>query len=602
MSIAEQIVDLGHSKGIEISLHCLGDVGKTWDLEEAKTVVIISSTTGDGEQPENVIKFWRKLRPKNLASDHLSYLEFALLGLGDTNYNQFCNAPKALYRRLSELGAKPFHPAGWADDGTGLEEVVEPWIEGLWDSLISAMDGKKDNTRSEDPKPVENGTSEAVLTSKLSSISLSPRTLPPCPKSFIAITYSDAIVPASASLQQCPLPSSNGPLLTAHVKSCERLTTSDAVKHYYSIHLECPEFTHMPGDTVSIVCTNTDQDLDMLKERLKLEVDWDKECTLCIAADTRKPKARLPEWLPVSSSLKIIFQHHLDIRAVPKKPLIRGLVEYTQAEKDRDFLSLLCSKEGSSEYMTKVRNAQMTLLELLDLVPSCIPPPTLLIEQLPRLLARPYSLSSSPLATPGQISWLFTLVTEPRPGLATSFLSKLAPMDKLNVQPRLAHYFRPPEDLGLNFIMVGAGSGLGPFLGFLQDRKVRKLRGDKMTGNCWLVFGCRYKDKDFIYKTELEGLVEGGVLDKLSVCFSREGKGPKYVQDYLKEEKQTLTNWLVEKKALFYVCGDAKGMARGVQEVVEEAVEESMGWESGQGKSYVKNMIDEKRYKEDIWT
>ena len=95
--------------------------------------MIVSSTTGDGEQPENVIKFWRKLRPKNLASDHLSYLEFALLGLGDTNYNQFCNAPKALYRRLSELGAKPFHPAGWADDGTGLEEVVEPWIEGLWD-------------------------------------------------------------------------------------------------------------------------------------------------------------------------------------------------------------------------------------------------------------------------------------------------------------------------------------------------------------------------------------------------------------------------------------------------------------------------------------
>ena len=51
-SIAEQVLERLVARGREASLHCLGEVGKTWQLEEARTVVIVSSTTGDGEQPE----------------------------------------------------------------------------------------------------------------------------------------------------------------------------------------------------------------------------------------------------------------------------------------------------------------------------------------------------------------------------------------------------------------------------------------------------------------------------------------------------------------------------------------------------------------------
>ena len=82
-----------------------------------------------------MIKFWRKLRPKTLPADFLSSLWFAQLGLGDTNYNEFCAAPKALHRRLTELGANCFYGPAWADDGTGLEVVVEPWLDGLWEAV-----------------------------------------------------------------------------------------------------------------------------------------------------------------------------------------------------------------------------------------------------------------------------------------------------------------------------------------------------------------------------------------------------------------------------------------------------------------------------------
>merc|ERR1711892_840424 len=133
-------------------------------------------------------------------------------------------------------------------------------------------------------------------------------------------------------------------------------------------------------------------------------------------------------------------------------------------------------KEGGQEYMTKVRDSQMTLLELLALFPSCVPPVTALLEHLPRLNPRPYSLSSSPLATPCTISWVFTLVTQPRPGLATTWMSNLQPMDKVTIQPRTGHHFRPPQDLSESYVMVGAGSGLGPFMGFLEERRARKRR------------------------------------------------------------------------------------------------------------------------------
>ena len=134
-SIAEQVVERAAELGHAASLHSLGEVGKAWQLEDTATAIIVSSTTGDGEQPENVTKFWRKLRPKTLPADHLAHLQYALLGLGDTNYNQFCAAPRALHRRLQELGARALVPPGWADDGTGLEVVVEPWLEQLWPAL-----------------------------------------------------------------------------------------------------------------------------------------------------------------------------------------------------------------------------------------------------------------------------------------------------------------------------------------------------------------------------------------------------------------------------------------------------------------------------------
>ena len=301
------------------------------------------------------------------------------------------------------------------------------------------------------------------------------------------------------------------------------------------------------------------------------------------------------------TSLIKIFSSSVDIRAVPKKLLLRALLEFTDSDEDRQLLTVLASKEGGAEYTAKVREPQLSLLDLLALVPSCRPPASLLLEHLPRLLPRPYSLSSSPSDSPGEISWIFTRVTEPRPGLATSWLSGLQAGSLLSVYPRTSHGFSPPEDLSADYIMVAAGSGIGPFIGFLKDRLARRERGDSVTGRCWLVFGCRYSDGDFLKKEFINQLKQSNLLSKLNVSFSREKLGgPKYVQDSLKLERETLFEWLHQNDATFYICGDAKGMATDVKKTVNEILSEKLGTESGA--EFFKKLVADKRYREDIWS
>ena len=112
----------------------------------ASLFVIVCSTTGNGDAPENASGFWRAIKLRSLPKDTFQGMKYCVLGLGDTNYDKFCHMGKSLDARFADLGGLRVLPLGCADEATGLEEIVDPWmdscIEVIQRTLCSGIDEK----------------------------------------------------------------------------------------------------------------------------------------------------------------------------------------------------------------------------------------------------------------------------------------------------------------------------------------------------------------------------------------------------------------------------------------------------------------------------
>merc|ERR1719445_2220167 len=144
--------------------------------------------------------------------------------------------------------------------------------------------------------------------------------------------------------------------------------------------------------------------------------------------------------------------------------------------------------------------------------------------------------------------------------------------------------FRLPNRVQTPIIMVGPGTGVAPFRGFIQERALQKEQG-KPVGQTHLYFGCRNKDKDFIYREELEKFVEDEVLT-LHTAFSRDQEKKVYVTDRLREQMDNLWYLIGKKGAHVYVCGDAKMMAKDVRNIILEVVKTGGEMSDEDGEKY----------------
>ena len=646
-SIAQLIAEEAEKRGLELSLRCMN---QSFDLLQHNYVIIVSSTTGDGEQPEQTIPFFKHLT--NLSD--LTHLQFAILGLGDTNYSQFCNGPKNIHSRLIRLGAKTFYEPGWADDGVGLELVVEPWISGLWDFLAKApkiklvptvkpiptaapglairhrkMDGIRgdleDNLRYKKTQKwmeVLGGKPDPSLRD-LSLPEDNVLTVPSTTSSYLKLNY----VEAQADDPEGPSYHFTAKHKVNKVKlgSGIQMTKNDAIKDAFQLTMDMDEDTaqdlHLePGDAVDIICGNPDQEVDALLDCLG--VDKDYAVVPCVTGGLMpdcKRSAKIPEYLSSSTpqSLKRIFKYGVEIRSVPKKPMVRMLVDFTTDKAEKRRLEELCSRQGGSVYLSSVRGANLCLLDILLAFPSCLPPVERVLEHLPPLQARPYSIASwenLAVEKSGNRSYdiVFSLVEIlqssgrqfQRCGVSTGRFKRLfenGNVEDFYVYKRNKKSFSPPLDLNVPYIMIGAGSGVAPYRGFMQQRD--HLIGDQkevQTDKTWLVFGCRNRDKDFLYEKDWQTF-KG--LNRLTVCFSRDDNdGVKYVQDVLRENAALLAEKVLNQNALIFVCGDALQMAKDVQDTIVEILHQQSDLTPAGATEKVADLRVKDLYLQDIWT
>jgi sulfite reductase (NADPH) flavoprotein alpha-component len=284
---------------------------------------------------------------------------------------------------------------------------------------------------------------------------------------------------------------------------------------------------------------------------------------------------------------------------------------YVITEKDKKLLAAIAEKDPTAAHFVPMTtpegkaelDAYVWGREVIDPLlahPAAKFTPEEFVKCLRKLQPRLYSIASSQKAHASEVHLTVAAVRyethgRKREGVCSTFLSDRADNSSVPVFVHTAKHFRVPEDLSTHVIMVGPGTGIAPFMAFLQERKVSGA-----TGQNWLFFGDQKAATDFLYREELEAWQKEGVLHKLSTAFSRDQSEKIYVQHRMLEAAEELYSWL-EQGAYFYICGDASRMAKDVDAALHQVVEKAGGKSSEEAAAYVEELKKSKRYRKDVY-
>jgi len=373
--------------------------------------------------------------------------------------------------------------------------------------------------------------------------------------------------------------------------------------------------------------------------------------------------AKVP--FPVPTTYGAVLRHYIDISAVAGRQMLGVFSKFAPSSEAEAFLKKLSSDK--EEYATVVTNGCFKLGEVLQLAAgndiSVSPTPDnttawsipfdIIVSSMSRLQPRYYSISSSPKLHPTTIHVTAVvlkydsipnslLAARSVYGVGTNFLLNVkhaANGEPITALPSYAiegprgtykeealykvpvhvrrSTFRLPTNPKSPVIMVGPGTGVAPFRGFVQERVALARRTMEKNGpdalNDWgtisLFYGCRKSTEDFLYAEEWPKYVEDlkGKF-KLQCAFSREPPykpdGSKiYVQDLIWEDRKNIADAILVGKGYIYICGDAKSMSKAVEEVLMRILGEAKGGSAEvEGAAEIKLLKERSRMLLDVWS
>lgn len=264
----------------------------------------------------------------------------------------------------------------------------------------------------------------------------------------------------------------------------------------------------------------------------------------------------------------------------------------------KKLFTAIVRENGSSLLQPENKVTLQQYLESCDLVTLLREyKPTLTAEQLTSMLLplmpRYYSIASSMHHVKQQAHLTVAAV-----GVASDYLCKHVELFDTSIRiahHKSPHFCLPKESHTKPIIMVGPGTGIAPFRGFLQERVALKASSDN-----WLFFGERYSSQDFYYQEYLEELQTKGVL-KLATAFSRDSDQKVYVQDKLYQNKEEVWKWLDQKGSYFFICGDKNNMAKAVDETLQRIISEEGHMSLPAAKEYLQCLKISKRLMRDVY-
>jgi len=528
------------SRGAAIPVYALSEYTKVkWN--RTQTVLIVTSTYGDGDPPDNARAFWNFMN--GASAPKLSGITYAVLALGDKNYDQFCRFGRTLDERLEALGAQRLCTR--ADCDADYESTADAWFAQIQSTLEA--------TASEIS---QSGHSESL-------------------PDGLDILPSNNREPLTA-VTTAPAYSKTKPF-SAQVLENRILTGAKSEKEvrHISFSLLDSGISYQVGDALGIWPANCPELVDELLSLLKL-----KGSESCTGADGK------------AITLRDALLTQFEI-SKPSHELLQ-----TIATRCGGMLASLTAPEKSAELKKYLWGRQIA--DLLHEHSSAIFAPQEFVGLLKKLQPRLYSISSSPNANPGEVHITASVVRystagRRRKGVCSTFLAERTNSGKapLFIQP--SHGFKLPTDGSTPILMVGPGTGVAPFRAFLQERRASQAKGRN-----WLFFGDQRQDENFLYREELEAMRNDGLLTRLDTAFSRDQSKKVYVQNRMLENGAEIWRWL-QDGAHFYICGDASRMAKDVDTALRAIIQQHGALTEERAAAYVEKLVADKRYQRDVY-
>lgn len=480
-----------------------------------KVAFFVLATYGEGEPTDNAVEFYQFLTGDDVAFESgatgddqpLSSMKYVAFGLGNNTYEHYNAMVRHVDAALTKLGATRIGSAGEGDDGAGtMEEDFLAWKEPMWVALTESMDLQE---REAVYEPVFSVTEDDEITADADTVYLGEPTA--------AHREGRAKGPFSP----------HNPFIAPIAESRELFAVKDRNCLHMEISIDGSNLTYQTGDHIAIWPTNAGAEVDRFLQVFGLE---EKRHSV-INIKGIDVTAKVP--IPTPTTYDAAVRYYMEVCAPVSRQFVATLAAFAPDEASKaEVVRLGNDKDYFHEKITDQCVNIAQALQNITSKPFTAVPFSLLIEGLNKLQPRYYSISSSSLVQKDKISITAVVESVRIPGashvvkgVTTNYLLALkqkqngdpspdphgltytitGPRNKydgIHVPVHVRHSnFKLPSDPSKPIIMVGPGTGVAPFRGFIQERAAQAAKGEKV-GTTLLFFGCRKQDEDFIYQDE----------------------------------------------------------------------------------------------------
>lgn len=565
-SLATRLAEEGTERGFDVTVGALDD--HVADLPVGGALVIVSASY-NGTPPDNAAAFCRWI--SSAAPDAADGVSYTVFGCGNTEWAATYQAvPTLLDEQLEMHGGQRVHARGEGNAAGDFDADYRSWHGAVWSDIAEALD-----------LPQE--VAEAA---------------PSGPRLSITLTNRQVSNPVIVSYEAHP----------GLVRDSRELIRSGAPERppERSVrHIEIglpPGTTYQAGDHLGVLPRNGFDTIRRVIARFGL--DAGQYLTII-------PNSGTHTHLPIEEPTPLlgVLGSCVELQDVATRDDVAVLARHTDDPQQKAALEAMTGDDEAAQaaYRQQVYTPNRSVLDLLDDFPACDLPFEVYLDLLPALRPRYYSISSSPLVSPDVCSITAGVLRAPArsgtgtfTGVCSGHLAQV-PVDGtvfVFVRPPSIP-FRPPENPHVPMVMVGAGTGLAPFRGFLQERAA--LRDQKIPiARSLLFFGCRNADVDLLYADELAAFEAHGVV-RTERCLSAEpGTTRRYVQQGMLDCADEVWD-LLQHDAVVLVCGNASTIAPGVRTSLTQIFRDRTGAGDGDAQAWLAGLRSAGRLVEDIW-